>query len=111
MKQGVLRSDRVYLLLSDGHSCYRARRTGERRRKSVRGCIVGNDLSVMSLSIVKQGEQQIPGLTDKTHPNRLGPKRASKIRKFFVRLFHCLLYAILICIEEQYTKSIFFFCF
>jgi len=83
MKQGVLRSDRVYLLLSDGHSCYRARRTGERRRKSVRGCIVGNDLSVMSLSIVKQGEQQIPGLTDKTHPNRLGPKRASKIRKFF----------------------------
>ncbi|GAN07013.1 40S ribosomal protein S6 [Mucor ambiguus] len=31
----------------------------------------------------KQGEQDIPGLTDTTVPKRLGPKRASKIRKFF----------------------------
>ena len=29
------------------------------------------------------GEQDIPGLTDKTIPRRLGPKRASKIRKLF----------------------------
>ena len=29
------------------------------------------------------GEQEIPGLTDKTIPRRLGPKRASKIRKLF----------------------------
>lgn len=74
---------RVRLLLSDGHSCFRPRRTGERRRKSVRGCIVGMDLSVLALSIVKQGEQEIPGLTDVVHPKRLGPKRATKIRKFF----------------------------
>merc|ERR1711918_116714 len=33
--------------------------------------------------IVKKGEQDIPGLTDKTMPRRLGPKRASKIRKLF----------------------------
>ncbi|GAN03567.1 40S ribosomal protein S6 [Mucor ambiguus] len=66
-----------------GHSCYRPRRTGERKRKSVRGCIVGSDLSVLSLVVVKQGEQDIPGLTDTTVPKRLGPKRASKIRKFF----------------------------
>ncbi|KAL1916906.1 40S ribosomal protein eS6 [Calcarisporiella thermophila] len=83
MKQGVLLNHRVRLLLSKGHSCYRPRRTGERKRKSVRGCIVGPDLSVLSLVIVKQGEQQIPGLTDQTLPKRLGPKRASKIRKFF----------------------------
>ncbi|KAL2886992.1 40S ribosomal protein S6-B [Ceratocystis lukuohia] len=83
MKQGVMKPNRVRLLLSDGHSCYRPRRTGERKRKSVRGCIVGNDLSVMALSIVKQGEQEIPGLTDVVHPKRLGPKRASKIRRFF----------------------------
>ncbi|CAG8559521.1 16161_t:CDS:2 [Acaulospora colombiana] len=56
---------------------------GERKRKSVRGCIVGNDLAVLSLVLVKQGEQDIPGLTDNTVPKRLGPKRASKIRKFF----------------------------
>jgi small subunit ribosomal protein S6e len=83
MKQGVMHPTRVRLLLSDGHSCYRARRTGERKRKSVRGCIVGMDLSVLALSIVKQGENEIPGITDVVHPKRLGPKRATKIRKFF----------------------------
>ncbi|KAK1761412.1 ribosomal protein S6e-domain-containing protein [Echria macrotheca] len=83
MKQGVIAPTRVRLLLSDGHSCYRPRRTGERKRKSVRGCIVGADLSVLALSIVKQGEQDIPGLTDAVHPKRLGPKRATKIRRFF----------------------------
>lgn len=87
MKQGVLRNDRVRLLLSKGHSCYRPRRTGERKRKSVRGCVVGADLAVLSVVIVKQGEQPIPGLTDNAFPKRLGPKRASKIRKFFVSLF------------------------
>ncbi|KAJ9608158.1 40S ribosomal protein S6 [Cladophialophora chaetospira] len=83
MKQGVMIPTRVKLLLSDGHSCYRPRRTGERKRKSVRGCIVGQDLSVLALSIVKQGEGDIPGLTDVVNPKRLGPKRATKIRRFF----------------------------
>jgi len=83
MKQGVLLPYRVRLLLADGHSCYRPRRSGERKRKSVRGCIVGPDIAVLSLVIVKQGEQEIPGLTDKVLPKRLGPKRATKIRRFF----------------------------
>ncbi|TVY35039.1 40S ribosomal protein [Lachnellula occidentalis] len=83
MKQGVMHPTRVRLLLSDGHSCYRPRRTGERKRKSVRGCIVAMDLSVLALSIAKQGDADIPGLTDVVHPKRLGPKRATKIRKFF----------------------------
>ena len=39
-----------------GHSCYRPRRTGERKRKSVRGCIVDANLSVLNLVIVKKGE-------------------------------------------------------
>merc|ERR1711953_1516686 len=56
MKQGVLTQGRVRLLLSKGHSCYRAR---------------------------KKGDGEIPGLTDNTIPRRLGPKRASKIRKLF----------------------------
>jgi small subunit ribosomal protein S6e len=83
MKQGVLTNGRVRLLLSAGHSCYRPRRSGERKRKSVRGCIVDANLSVLSLVIVKKGEQEIPGLTDSQVPRRLGPKRASKIRKLF----------------------------
>ncbi|KAH6879321.1 40s ribosomal protein s6-b [Coprinopsis sp. MPI-PUGE-AT-0042] len=76
MKQGVLVPYRVRLLLADGHSCFRPRRTGERKRKSVRGCIVGPDIA--------QGEQEIPGLTDVVLPKRLGPKRATKIRKKYV---------------------------
>lgn len=83
MKQGVLLPYRVKLLLSDGHSCYRPRRTGERKRKSVRGCIVGPDIAVLSLVIVKQGESDVAGLTDSVLPKRLGPKRATKIRRFF----------------------------
>jgi small subunit ribosomal protein S6e len=83
MKQGVMHPSRVRLLLSAGHSCYRPRRAGERRRKSVRGCIVAQDLAVLALAIVKQGENDIPGLTDTVVPKRLGPKRATKIRRFF----------------------------
>ncbi|KAF5114854.1 hypothetical protein DV495_002580 [Geotrichum candidum] len=83
MKQGVLHPTRVKLLLAKGHSCYRPRRTGERKRKSVRGCIVGNDIAVLSLVVVKQGESDIAGLTDTSVPKRLGPKRANNIRKFF----------------------------
>ncbi|KAI0266220.1 ribosomal protein S6e [Gloeopeniophorella convolvens] len=83
MKQGVLVPYRVRLLLGDGHSCYRERRKGERRRKSVRGCIVGPDIAVLSLVIVKKGDNELPGLTENVIPKRLGPKRATKVRKFF----------------------------
>jgi len=83
MKQGVLVQGRVRLLMKEGHSCYRPRRRGERKRKSVRGCIVGPDLSVIALAIVKNGEQTVAGLNDTKLPKRLGPKRATKIRKLF----------------------------
>ena len=53
MKQGVLTNGRVRLLLSKGHTCYRPRKKGERKRKSVRGCIVDSNLSVIAMSIVK----------------------------------------------------------
>lgn len=32
---------------------------------------------------LNSGETEIPGLTDNSKPRRLGPKRASKIRKLF----------------------------
>lgn len=83
MKQGVLVQGRVRLLMAAGTTCYRPRRKGERKRKSVRGCIVGPDLSVIALSISKAGEQPIAGLTDTRQPKRLGPKRATRIRKLF----------------------------
>merc|ERR1712179_185832 len=57
MKQGVLTNQRVRLLLGKGQSCYRPRRDGERKRKSVRGCIVDGNLAVLSMAIVKKGEK------------------------------------------------------
>eukprot|EP00747_Dinoflagellata_sp_TGD_P125743 gnl/TRDRNA2_/TRDRNA2_174196_c0_seq4.p1 gnl/TRDRNA2_/TRDRNA2_174196_c0~~gnl/TRDRNA2_/TRDRNA2_174196_c0_seq4.p1 ORF type:complete len:235 (-),score=92.97 gnl/TRDRNA2_/TRDRNA2_174196_c0_seq4:61-765(-) len=83
MKQGILSNSRVRLLFKKGMSCYRERRSGCRKRKSVRGCIVGPDIAVMSLVVVKKGAEEIPGLTDDNKPRRLGPKRASNIRKLF----------------------------
>jgi len=83
MKQGVMTNGRVKLLLRKGHSCYRTRRAGERKRKSVRGCIVDSNLAVLNFVLIKKGEQEIPGLTDRVVPRRLGPKRVGKIRKLF----------------------------
>ncbi|CAM6047757.1 unnamed protein product [Sphagnum compactum] len=85
MKQGVLTQGRVRILMHRGTPCFRGygRRDGERRRKSVRGCIVSPDLSVLNLVIVKQGDNPLPGLTDKEMPRMRGPKRATKIRKLF----------------------------
>lgn len=83
MMQGILVNHRVRLLFKAGMKCYRPRRTGEKKRKSVRGAIVGPDISVLSLVVVKKGANDIPGLTDSERPRRLGPKRASKIRRLF----------------------------
>merc|ERR1712007_408877 len=83
MKQGILLNHRTRLLFKKGMSCYRERRKGCRKRKSVRGCIVGPDLAVLGLVVVKKGAEDIPGLTDDNKPRRLGPKRASNIRKLF----------------------------
>eukprot|EP01062_Namystynia_karyoxenos_P018684 TRINITY_DN1696_c0_g1_i4.p3 TRINITY_DN1696_c0_g1~~TRINITY_DN1696_c0_g1_i4.p3 ORF type:complete len:242 (+),score=127.76 TRINITY_DN1696_c0_g1_i4:102-827(+) len=85
MKQGVLVNSRVSLLLEGGSVGFQhwRGRTGERARKSVRGCLVGGDLSVLNLIVLKKGNQEIEGVTDKSQPRRLGPKRARKIMKLF----------------------------
>ncbi|KAJ7846480.1 40S ribosomal protein S6 [Mycena olivaceomarginata] len=70
MKQGVLLPYRVKLLLSDSHSCYRPRRTSERKRKFVR-------VHLLSVVLVKQDEGEIVGLTDDVLP-----KRVNKIQCF-----------------------------
>merc|ERR1719440_976664 len=75
MKQGVLKDGRVRLLFKKGMSCYRERRGGMRKRKSVRGCIVGHDLGILNFTVAKKGDSEIEGLTDGTAVKRLGPKR------------------------------------
>merc|ERR1719148_42140 len=83
MRQGILTNTRVRLLMHKGHKGYRQRRAGERKRKSIRGCIVGQDIAVLNLAICKIGDEQLAGLTDDSVPRRLGPKRANKIRALF----------------------------
>jgi len=83
MRQGVLLNRRTKLLLRRGMPCFKPTRKGERRRKAVRGCIIGPDIAALSLSIIKRGEQDLPGLTDTKVPRRLGPKRVGKIVKMF----------------------------
>lgn len=83
MRQGILTNTRVRILCSKGQKTYRQRRAGERKRKSVRGCIVGHDIAVLNLVVMKIGDNPVAGLTDEAAPRRLGPKRANNIRKLF----------------------------
>merc|ERR1719197_1109620 len=83
MKQGVLVNGRVRILMKERIQSYRPKRSGERKRKSVRGCITGPDLCVISLRVIAKGEKEIAGVTDVEKPNRLGRKRRNRIIKDF----------------------------
>ena len=56
MKQGVMTTNRVRLLLKQGDKCFRPTHHGQRKRLSVRGCIVDASLSVVNLAIVTKGK-------------------------------------------------------
>jgi len=83
MKQGILISGRSRILFKKRGTTYRPRRTGERKRKSVRGCITGPDLAVIALRVVVKGDKDIDGVTNVDFANRLGRKRRNKIIKDF----------------------------
>jgi len=83
MKQGILVNGRVKILMKKRTTLYRPRRTGERKRKSARGCICGPDLSVIALKVLVKGDADVVGLTDVQRPRRLGPKKVSSIRQAF----------------------------
>lgn len=83
MMHGVFSDSRVDLLLKRGYTGFQAFRgsEGERRRKTVRGCIANTDVAVLNVVVRKIGEKPIEGVTNATNARRLGPKRANKIRK------------------------------
>jgi small subunit ribosomal protein S6e len=80
MKQGILVNGRVKILMKNRTTLYRPRRSGERKRKSARGCICGPDLAVIALKVLVKGDAEVAGLTDAPRPRRLGPKRVSSLR-------------------------------
>ena len=87
MKNGILTQGRKKILLQKGSKNFRYKngyhRTGIRKRKLVRGCMVSPDIKILNLKIVKIGPKAIPGLSEDPLPNRRGPKRANKILKEF----------------------------
>ena len=89
MKNGILTQGRKRIMLTKGNTLFRFRkgyhRTGIRKRKLVRGCIISNDIKNLHLKIIKKGPKPIEGLTEEkdAKPKRLGPKRATRILKAF----------------------------
>ena len=65
MKNGILTQGRKKILLQKGSKNFRFKsgyhRTGVRKRKLVRGCIVSPSIRVLHLRIIKTGPTQIPG--------------------------------------------------
>ncbi|RMC16640.1 hypothetical protein DUI87_06578 [Hirundo rustica rustica] len=57
--KSVLPHGCVCLLLSKGHSCYCLRGTGERKCRSIRGCIADANLSVLNSVTVKKGSEEL----------------------------------------------------
>merc|ERR1712137_1538059 len=80
MRQGILDPDRVRLLLRESKG-YILQKDGDRKRRSVRGCIVSREIAVVNMVVFRRGKEPIPDVTDKVLPRRLGPKRANNIRK------------------------------
>ena len=84
MKSGVFTNKRVKLLLKKGTTGCKGlnMRKGERCRKSVRGCIVSPEISVLNMIIIKKGENSNEFL-EQREKKFLYPKRSSKLRQFF----------------------------
>ena len=83
MLQGILCNNRIGLLLKKCHKNFNPKRKGHKKRKNVRGCIVGPDIKMLHLIILKKGVNDLPGITDGNEPRRLGPKRANRIRRLY----------------------------
>lgn len=78
MVEGKDTTKRIRLLLKKGDVGYRCRRIGVRRRKTVRGSIVSNEIQVLNLILVKENkpiEQLTTEFKEKSHL----PKKLNKL--------------------------------
>merc|ERR1712146_548830 len=84
MKQGILIKGRVRLILEPESIGFICRKDGAHRRKAVRGCIIGTDIAVCSLIIVKKGDAELEGLTDTTPQEDLDQRELIKLEECLV---------------------------
>ncbi|RZC73624.1 hypothetical protein C5167_049104 [Papaver somniferum] len=84
-------ADGAVLTTSKGTPSFRGqgRCNGERRRKSVRGCIVSQEMSVLNLVFLKKGKNDPPGLTDMEHGCRDRLIPIKDIENRFFRASEC----------------------
>ncbi len=75
---------KIRLLLSKGAIGYRCKQEGVRRRKTVRGSVVSNEIQVLNIILVKPAENKvIEGLTDVVKEKTHLPKKDKKLRAMF----------------------------
>lgn len=78
MVEGKDTTKRIRVLLSENDTGYRCKRFGVRRRKTVRGGVVSNEVQVLNLALVKEAKP-IEGLTTETKEKSHLPKKLSKL--------------------------------
>lgn len=83
MKTRVNTANKVSLLLKKGEKGYRCRRSGCKKRKYVRGCIISKEIAVVSCVVLSEGENVVEGINDRVVEQSHLPKRADKLRKMF----------------------------
>lgn len=75
---------RIRLLLSKGDVGYRCRRNGVRRRKTVRGSVVSNEILALNVVLVRPAEgKEIEGLTDVVKSKTHLPRKDKTLRAMF----------------------------
>ncbi|AAK39680.1 40S ribosomal protein S6 (nucleomorph) [Guillardia theta] len=82
MKEGILSPSRVKILLKKGSTGCRGykMKKGERCRKSVRGCIVSPEISVLNIKLLTNKNDDLL-ITNKNSEKTLTHKRSSNLRK------------------------------
>lgn len=74
---------RIRLLLSEGDIGYRCKRHGVRRRMTVRGSVVSNEILALNVILVQPNGVTIEGLTDVVKDKTHLPKQEKKLRAMF----------------------------
>lgn len=75
---------RIRLLLSKGAIGYRCKQEGVRRRKTVRGSVVSNEIQALNVILVRPAEgKEIDGLTNVVKEKTHLPKKDKKLRAMF----------------------------